>query len=127
MRRVTMKNIDPCIGNCKRTNFYVNFTDIGWEKWILYPRFYNAYTCEGECSTPLAIRRNDNPSSIDAQVTNYAQIMSILEYRHLSGKKKITKCVPTKLKPLEIVYLNENNKLEVRVYENMIVQQCGCR
>ncbi len=39
----------------------------------------------------------------------------------------MTKCVPTKLEPLEVLTINDAGEIELRKYENMIVKQCGCR
>ena len=123
--------IASCIGDCKRLDFIVNFKDIGWEKWILYPRAYNAFYCSGSCAAPLesnddnTIMTTETPM-IDAQVTNHAQLMSIIEYNE-NRRTKMTSCVPTKFKPLRVIYINQEGEIDSKDYENMIVKQCGCR
>ena len=123
--------IEASFGDCKRLDFIVNFNDIGWEKWILYPRSYNAFYCSGSCAAPLetnddnTIMTTDTPL-VDSQVTNHAQLMSIIEYKE-NRRTKMTSCVPTKLNPLRVIYINQEGEIDIKDYENMIVKQCGCR
>jgi growth differentiation factor 6 len=62
-----------------------------------------------------------------SQVTNHAQILSILEYKHPGINEEMAKCVSTQLKPLTVVYLDEYGQMKTKDYQDMIVQDCGCR
>ncbi|MEE6488342.1 hypothetical protein FKM82_015207 [Ascaphus truei] len=38
---------------CRKVDFHVDFKQIGWGAWILQPKKFNAYRCEGECPNPV--------------------------------------------------------------------------
>lgn len=119
------------ISSCRKYDFHVKFFELGWDKWIIYPKVFNAHICSGNCALPLRMNRKRKHNSLSSpslvQITNHAQIMSILEFKHPEINKQMTKCVPTKLKPLTVIYLNENGQIKTKQYEDMIVQECGCR
>ncbi|XP_077327704.1 nodal homolog 2-B-like [Lithobates pipiens] len=38
---------------CRKVDMMVEFKELGFENWIMHPKKYNAYRCEGSCHTPL--------------------------------------------------------------------------
>jgi nodal len=122
-RRILRKKIYTQNSNCKKLDFNVNFGELGWEKWIIYPKIFNAYFCSGGCMLPF----KKNSSSNKVISTNHAQIMSILELKNPNLNIQMTKCVSTKLKPLTVVFLDGNGLIKTKIYQDMVVEECGCR
>lgn len=100
---------------CGKLNYEVDFDLIGWGKWIIHPKKFNAKTCKGLCAS--SVLQEYSP-------TNHAILMSLMRHRD----KKATRpcCVPDKLKPLSMLYY-EYNEIVVRHHEGMVVDSCGCK
>ena len=100
---------------CQRYNFTIDFAEIGWDKWIIYPRKFNAFYCVGRCPTP--VEKSYDP-------TNHAIMQGLLRMT----KKNIPRpcCVPTKLRPFSMLYY-EYEEIIVRQHKDMIANSCGCR
>ncbi|CAJ1068241.1 southpaw [Xyrichtys novacula] len=100
---------------CRRVDMWVDFDHIGWDEWIVHPKRFNAYRCEGECPAPLD--ESFNP-------TNHAYMQSLLRHHH-PERVSCASCVPTRLSPLSMLYY-ESDDLALRHHEDMIVEECGC-
>ncbi|KAJ6659248.1 hypothetical protein lerEdw1_019294 [Lerista edwardsae] len=102
--------------SCKRFPLYVDFNDVGWNDWIVAPPGYSAYYCQGDCPFPLADHLNS---------TNHAIVQTLVN----SVNPKIPKacCVPTELSAISMLYLDENEKVVLKNYQDMVVEGCGCR
>ncbi|XP_054455376.1 nodal-related 2 [Anoplopoma fimbria] len=101
---------------CRRVDLHVDFNQIGWGSWIVFPKRYNAYRCEGSCPGPLG--ENLNP-------TNHAYMQSLLKHYH-PDRVAAPCCAPTKMSPLSMLYY-ENREMLLRHHEDMIVDECGCQ
>ncbi|XP_062307865.1 southpaw isoform X1 [Osmerus eperlanus] len=100
---------------CRKVDMWVDFEQIGWNEWIVYPKRYNAFRCEGECPTPV---------DESFQPTNHAYMQSLLRLYH-PERVSCPSCVPTRLSPLSMLYY-ENDDVVLRHHEDMIVEECGC-
>ncbi|XP_036427702.1 nodal-related 2 [Colossoma macropomum] len=100
---------------CRRVDMHVDFNQIGWGSWIVFPKKYNAYRCEGTCPSPLGE---------DFQPTNHAYMQSLLKHYH-PGRAPSPCCAPTKMSPLSMLYY-ENGEMILRHHEEMVVEECGC-
>lgn len=92
---------------CCLESFYVNFTEIGWDKWILYPSGYNANYCRGQC---------------DISHARYYHSTLLSKFSHIIGLC----CSPRQMAPLSLLYIDEDNKVHQKLMANMIVESCDC-
>ena len=46
-------NIVNKSNTCSRRHFVVDFADIGWADWIIYPKSFEAHFCSGTCAFPI--------------------------------------------------------------------------
>ncbi|KAG7457343.1 growth/differentiation factor 5 [Solea senegalensis] len=102
---------------CNRKHLHVNFKEMGWDDWIIAPLEYNAYHCDGACDFP--IRSHLEP-------TNHAIIQTLINSMDPEAAPP-TCCVPTRLSPISILYIDSSNNVVYKQYEDMVVEACGCR
>ncbi|XP_062545902.1 protein decapentaplegic [Armigeres subalbatus] len=102
---------------CQRRPLYVDFSDVGWSDWIVAPPGYEAYYCHGDCQFPIADHLN---------TTNHAIVQTLVNSINPSLAPKAC-CVPTQLSSISMLYLNEQNKVVLKNYQDMTVVGCGCR
>lgn len=102
---------------CQRHPLYVDFTDVGWDDWIVAPPGYDAYYCHGDCPFPVAEHLNS---------TNHAIVQTLVNSMNPTAVPKAC-CVPTELAPISMLYLDEDNKVVLKNYQDMQVLGCGCR
>lgn len=102
--------------SCRRHPLYVDFSDVGWNEWIVAPPGYHAFYCHGECPFPLAEHLNS---------TNHAIVQTLVN--SVNGQIPRACCVPTELSPISLLYLDEYEKVILKNYQDMVVEGCGCR
>ncbi|XP_029366905.1 bone morphogenetic protein 10 [Echeneis naucrates] len=104
--------------HCKKQSLYVEFKDIGWDSWILAPTGYDAFECTGICSFPLT--KHVTP-------TKHAIVQTLI---NINSPQKAARacCVPTKLDPISLLYLDDTGVVTYKYkFEGMVVAECGCR
>ncbi|KAF7687179.1 bone morphogenetic protein 10 [Silurus meridionalis] len=103
---------------CKKSSLYVDFKDIGWDSWILEPQGYEAYECTGVCTYPLT--KHVTP-------TKHAIVQTLVSLKSPNTISRAC-CVPTKLDPISLLYLDDAGVVTYQYkYEGMVVAECGCR
>lgn len=102
---------------CQRRPLYVDFSNVGWSDWIVAPPGYEAYYCQGECTFPIADHLN---------TTNHATVQTLVNSVNPEMAPKAC-CVPTQLNPISLLYLDDQNKVVLKNYQDMTVVGCGCR
>ncbi|NXI23701.1 NODAL protein, partial [Sterrhoptilus dennistouni] len=99
---------------CRRVDMMVDFEQTGWGGWIVYPKKYNAYRCEGPC--PAQPQGPALPSPCLSQ--------SLLQL-YKPNQVPCPSCSPVRMSPLSMLYY-ERGEVVVRHHEDMIVEECGC-
>ncbi|GFQ77777.1 bone morphogenetic protein 4 [Trichonephila clavata] len=103
--------------NCRRHALYVDFSDVGWNDWIIAPPGYNAYFCHGDCPFPLPDHLNS---------TNHAIVQTLVNSANPTAVPRSC-CVPTELSPISMLYKDKYDNVVLKNYQDMVVEGCGCR
>lgn len=101
---------------CRRHPLYVDFNDVGWHKWIIAPSGYDAFFCLGECRFPLADHMNSS---------SHAMVQTLVNSVNSAVPRAC--CVPTALSPIALLYLDPQDRVVLKNYQDMVVEGCGCR
>uniref|UniRef100_UPI00358FF73E derriere protein-like isoform X1 n=2 Tax=Myxine glutinosa TaxID=7769 RepID=UPI00358FF73E len=102
---------------CKRRRLYIDFRDVEWQDWIIAPQGYMANYCAGECPYPLSQRLNSS---------NHAVLQTLMRGADPDGTPQPC-CVPVRLSPISMLYYDNGDNVVLRHYEDMVVDECGCR
>ncbi|XP_056285447.1 growth/differentiation factor 10b [Pseudoliparis swirei] len=103
---------------CSRRYLRVDFADIGWSEWVLAPKSFDAYYCAGACGFPI-------PKV--ARPSNHATIQSIVRAVGIVPGVPEPCCVPEKMSPLGVLFLDTDRNMALKVYPGMSVDTCACR
>ena len=80
----------------------VNFSEVGWDDWILAPRSYDAYYCRGACQFPLSDHLN---------ATNHAIIQTLVNEME-PGNVPQSCCIPSLSLALYLCYISAEMVVE---------------
>lgn len=102
---------------CSRKQLYVDFSLLGWSNWIIAPRGYNAYFCQGICKFPI-------PEHL--KPTNHAMVQTTV---HNVEKYRVPPacCVPHELSGLSMLFIDKGDSVVYKKYDKMVVESCGCK
>lgn len=116
-KRSLKKNRKHSHEPCRRLSMYVDFSEVGWSDWIVAPTGYDAFYCHGECTFPLAEHLN---------TTNHAIVQTLMNSVSPTTVPKPC-CIPTHLNSISMLYLDDEQKVVLKNYKDMVVNGCGCR
>ncbi|XP_046738374.1 bone morphogenetic protein 4-like [Diprion similis] len=102
---------------CARHELYVDFEEMGWSDYIIAPEGYSAYHCRGHCNFPLS--QGQHP-------TNHATVQSIVHMLRQGKDVDQPCCVPTKLLSSSFLYFDSVDNVVLKLYQDMVAEQCGC-
>nr|XP_014429561.1 inhibin beta A chain [Pelodiscus sinensis] len=111
---------DGKVNLCCKKQFFVSFKDIGWSDWIIAPTGYHANYCEGECPSHIA-GTSGSSLSFHSTVINHYRMRGHSPFSNLKSC-----CVPTKLRPMSMLYYDDGQNIIKKDIQNMIVEECGC-
>lgn len=103
---------------CRKKSLYIDFEEIHYDDWIVQPKGYEAYQCQGKCFYPVADHLHP---------TKHAIMQTIL---HSMAPSRVPRscCVPTRLSAISVLYIDDDGVLTYRyAYSDMVVAECGCR
>lgn len=103
--------------SCRRKPLYVDFNQLGWSNWVIAPRGYSAYFCQGLCEFPI-----DN----HLKPTNHATVQTILNSVAPSLAPQAC-CSPNKFSAISILFIDTSDNIVYKKYEEMVVERCGCK
>ncbi|XP_014313829.1 LOW QUALITY PROTEIN: growth/differentiation factor 7 [Myotis lucifugus] len=104
-------------GRHGRADTITGFADQATPDWIIAPLDYQAYHCEASSDFPL--RSHLEP-------THHAIIQTLLNSM-APDAAPASCCVPARLSPISILYIDAANNVVYKQYEDMVVEACGCR
>ncbi|CAG9859783.1 unnamed protein product [Phyllotreta striolata] len=93
---------------CQREGWNVDFSTMGWNKFVISPEEFTAYDCIGKCTKST---RTDE---------NHFKLLHMFQ-------KRTGCCVPTKYFPLTMMFFDRYGDIAIKNYDKMIVAECGCR
>ena len=116
-RETLLKKAEQAGNGCRKEDLLVETSDLGWPAKVIRPESFNAYQCRGKCS--LTQRKTFTPHALLEAFVNKSK----------KGNKTDGEgcCVPTKLRPLYVIYhVKEHGIYELRTFQDMIIEECGC-
>ncbi|EFN64796.1 Inhibin beta chain [Camponotus floridanus] len=97
-------------GQCCKQRFYVSFSQLGWDDWIIAPQ-------GGDCAA--------GHRTPDTFLNYYTHVIE--EYRkmdRLAGMQPC--CAPLKFSPMSLIYYGPDSNIIKRDLPKMVVDECGC-
>ncbi|XP_012252914.3 growth/differentiation factor 5-like [Athalia rosae] len=128
---------------CRKRSLYVDFSTISYDEWVVAPKGYDAFQCVGKCFYPLSDHLSPTKHAI-VQTLVYTALQAAEDANPNvnvnngnggnpnvnSNSKPVGRacCVPTRLSATSLLYMDATGTLTYQYgYEDMVVEECGCR
>ncbi|XP_020740176.2 embryonic growth/differentiation factor 1 [Odocoileus virginianus] len=108
-------------GACRARRLYVSFREVGWHRWVIAPRGFLANYCQGKCALPAVLSEPGGTPAL-----NHA-VLRTLMHAAAPGTSGLPCCVPARLSPISVLFFDNSDNVVLRHYEDMVVDECGCR
>lgn len=120
------REAEPAVGGgaggaCRARRLYVSFREVGWHRWVIAPRGFLANYCQGQCALPAALSGPGGPPAL-----NHAVLRALMHAAD-PGAAGLPCCVPARLSPISVLFFDNSDNVVLRHYEDMVVDECGCR
>ncbi|KAL1773126.1 embryonic growth/differentiation factor 1 [Sigmodon hispidus] len=109
-------------GTCRTRRLHVSFREVGWHRWVIAPRGFLANFCQGACTLPEALPVPGGPP-----VLNHAVVRALMNAAAPGPGAGPPCCVPARLSPISVLFFDNSDNVVLRHYEDMVVDECGCR
>ena len=109
------KNAKQAINGCRKEDLHVNTSDLGLSAKFIRPESFNAYQCRGKCSLTQG-----------KTFTLHSLLEAFVNKRGIKTDGDGC-CVPTKLRPLSVIYyVEERGFFERYTFQDLIIEEGGC-
>ncbi|XP_070790033.1 growth/differentiation factor 9 [Pituophis catenifer annectens] len=102
---------------CELHSFWLEFSQLNWDKWIIAPHRYNPHYCKGDCPRVVG-HRYGSPI--------HAVIQNIMREKLDSSVPELS-CIPADYSPLSVLKVEADRSIVYQEYRNMIAKTCTCR
>ncbi|XP_075757907.1 inhibin beta C chain-like [Pelodiscus sinensis] len=103
---------------CCRQQFFIDFKEIGWEDWIIQPEGYRMNYCTGPCPMHVA-------GMPGLAASFHTAILNLIRANDAQATVSSC-CVPTRRRPLSLLYYDQDSNVLKTDIPDMIVEACGC-
>lgn len=112
---------------CCLQQFFVNFSEIGWDSWIIQPQGYYANYCTGSCRATTSEKPYNHVISVVGEAQKEKE-RDRSQYQTTNTRygEIIPCCAPTKMSDLDLLYALNRGDIRKNTLKNMIVEACGC-
>ena len=105
-------------GACGKVDMMVSSSDLGLSDSFVYPERYNAFQCKGNCDLKQPHK-----------FINHSLMKALLNSKNKANTTDGIEacCVPIKFRSMSLLHLSEDDSIVLSTFNNMIVEECGCR